>query len=404
MARPASRRERRVLLLFLDGVGIGPDEPAVNPFLQARLPVLRDLLGGSLPTLSRPAPMGGSARTIAMDACLGVPGLPQSGTGQISLLTGMNAARRFGAHFGPWPPVRLRELLERQNLLTRAVQAGIPTVFANAYPEGYPGDRPYRRLAAPPLAARAAGILTRHHGELARGEAVASEIVNQGWRKMLGFQSIPPVTAAEAGQALARLANGARLTLFAHYLTDLAGHRGGMEGAVAALERVDDFLQGIRADLDPDVTVVVASDHGNVEDVRAGHTRNPALGLVWGPEADTLASRCPDLTHVAPQLLRLLDVPFSHPAAPENGRASVTDTETTAGPDTETEAGVATPGSGDPGEEESDRGVGGERHTEASPRGEDVGSSGGEDLGSTQGGGLGSNGGGGSSSGGSPRR
>lgn len=396
MGWATSGRERRVLLLFLDGVGIGPDEPSVNPFLQARLPALRDLLGGSLPTLSRPAPTGGTARTIALDACLGVPGLPQSGTGQISLLTGVNAARRFGAHFGPWPPVRLRELLERQNLMTRAVQAGIPTLFANAYPEGYPGNRPYRRLAAPPLAARAAGILTRHHEELARGDAVASEILNQGWREVLGIESVPLVTAAEAGQALARLANGARLTLFAHYLTDLAGHRGGMEGAVAALERVDDFLQGIRADLDPDVTVVVASDHGNVEDVRAGHTRNPALGLVWGPEADTLASRCPDLTHVAPQLLRLLDVPFSHPAAPENGRASVTDTET--------EAGVATPGSADPGEAGSERGVGGERRPEASPQGEDGGSSGEDDVQSTWGGGLGPTDGGSSTSGGSSRR
>ena len=32
----------RVLFLFLDGVGIGPADPDVNPFLRARLPVLSE--------------------------------------------------------------------------------------------------------------------------------------------------------------------------------------------------------------------------------------------------------------------------------------------------------------------------------------------------------------------------
>lgn len=333
--------ETRFLLLFLDGVGIGPDDPQVNPFLRSRLPVLGELLGGELPILGRSPSQGAPARLMSLDACLGVRGLPQSGTGQISLLTGVNAAERFGAHFGPWPPVRLRGLLERENLLTRAVTGGIPSVFANAYPKGYPDGRHSRRVAAPPLAARAAGLLVRHEGELARGVAVASEIVNRGWREHLGFDTVPEVTPRQAGRTLGRLANGARLTVFAHYLTDLAGHRGGMEGSVAALERVDTFLGGILDELEPGVTVVIASDHGNVEDVRGGHTRNPALGLTWGPDAETLSSTCRILTDVAPRLLHLLDVPSSHAPAPDHGPPSVHDARFTAG--------TKAPGSGDPG-------------------------------------------------------
>jgi hypothetical protein len=177
------------------------------------------------------------------------------------------------------------------------------TVFANAYPRSWPGERGGRRLAAPPLAARAAGLLTRHEEALERGEAVASEIDNDGWRRHLGHQHLPLRTPAEAGVGLARLAASSRLTLFAHYGTDFAGHRGGMEGAVRALEKVDAFLGAAVDALPPDALLLVASDHGNLEDVRGGHTRNPALGLLAGAGAHELRGGLAALTDVAPAVL-----------------------------------------------------------------------------------------------------
>lgn len=309
----------RVLLLFLDGVGLGPDDPDVNPFLQAQLPTFSRLFGGTPPTLgllSSPDAGPGTGRLLALDACLGVEGLPQSGTGQIALLTGHNAPRLFGRHFGPWPPVRLRPLLARHNLLSVAAERGQTVAFANAYPLGYPEGRDPRRVAAPPLAARAAGALTRHHDALARGEAVASEIVNEGWRRHLGFRDLPRIGPAEAGENLARIAAGARLTLYAHYRTDTAGHRGGMSGAVQALERVDAFLSGLLGALPDDMLLVLASDHGNMEDVRGGHTRNPALGMVLGANADRFVESLlasgeegplVPLTRLAPAILAILE-------------------------------------------------------------------------------------------------
>lgn len=47
----AKEKERRVLLIFLDGVGIGVKDPRRNPFFDARPPFLMDLLGGTLPSL-----------------------------------------------------------------------------------------------------------------------------------------------------------------------------------------------------------------------------------------------------------------------------------------------------------------------------------------------------------------
>lgn len=295
--------EPRVLLLFLDGVGIGPSDPDVNPFFAARLPVLADLLGGRLPSLDEPVVEGPGAHAFPLAATLGVEGTPQSGTGQTALLTGESAAELYGRHFGPWTPVRLRPLVEQGSVLRRLVDADRAVAFANAYPRGWPGERGERRLAAPPLAARGAGLLVRHAEALARGEAVASEIVNESWRRYLGHTSLPEVSPRQAGANLAAIACAHELTLYAHYATDTAGHRGRMPGAVSALERVDAFLGGLLERISG-VTVVIASDHGNIEDVRAGHTRNPALGVTIGPRAAE-AARERDIRAITPFILGL---------------------------------------------------------------------------------------------------
>lgn len=298
----------RLLFVFLDGVGIGEPDPGRNPFLVARLPTLRSLLGGRLPTSEAPRVAGPDAVAFPLDATMGIGGTPQSGTGQSALLTGRNAARIFGRHFGPWTPVALRPLVEEHNVLTRAAAAGRSVAFANAYPRGWPGPRGGRRVAAPPLAARAAGVLDRHEEALGEGRAVSSEIVNDGWRAHLGHDWLPVISEEEAGRNLARIAADHELTLYAHYATDTAGHRGGMEGAVRALERVDRFLSGVLAELDGDVSLLVASDHGNVEDVTTQHTRNPAFGLVAGAASRHVAGRLEELTDVATWVLDGLGV------------------------------------------------------------------------------------------------
>src|SRR5687768_10398323 len=45
-SRIAVTAPRRAILVFLDGVGIGADDPAYNPFAAAHLPRLEALLGG----------------------------------------------------------------------------------------------------------------------------------------------------------------------------------------------------------------------------------------------------------------------------------------------------------------------------------------------------------------------
>ena len=78
-----------MMFLFVDGVGLGSLDPATNPFVRARTPTLRALLGG--PLAGPESVESAMATLVPLDARLGVSGLPQSATGQTALLTGENA-------------------------------------------------------------------------------------------------------------------------------------------------------------------------------------------------------------------------------------------------------------------------------------------------------------------------
>lgn len=310
MSEPDQPRAERALLLFLDGCGIGPPDPARNPFLTADLPNLAALLGG-IPTL-QPAPGEGvragsgaaAAAWTAADARFGLPGLPQSGTGQTALLTGRNAPGLLGRHFGPWVPTQLRALLAAENVLSRATARGWPAAFANATPLAQAGgaDGVWRRPAAPPLAAHGAGLRRLDEVDLRARRAVASSITNEKWQRYAD-PSIPDISARDAGAVLAGIAAHHTLTLFAHYDTDLVGHRGSYAAAVSALERVDAFLGGLLPELDDATLLVLASDHGNIEDVAAGHTLNPVPVIAHGPGARRLIARVTNIASVAQALL-----------------------------------------------------------------------------------------------------
>lgn len=321
----------RALLLFVDGVGLGDDDVAVNPLVRAHMPTLRGLIGGHALTFNTTPHHGSKASLVALDAALGFEGTPQSGTGQAALLTGANAVALHGRHFGPWVPSRLRSLVRDESVLARAQRTGHHAAFANAYPEevqqhiegsvmALPSDAPNhsarsRRASSflrsgPPLAALGAGLLTRHTPELARGDAVASELTNEGWRERLGRTGVPSIDAERAGRNLARIALQHDVTLFAHYSTDYAGHQQDIEAAVLALEKLDTFVAGLLDESldesDGGLTTFIVSDHGNIEDVRTGHTRNPALGFVIGSDHDVLAHGLLSLTDVAPAIMDVL--------------------------------------------------------------------------------------------------
>lgn len=291
----------RVVVLFLDGVGLGDDDPAVNPLASARMPVLASVLGGQALTASAGRIDAAGATMVPTDAALGMPGRPQSATGQTALLTGRNAPLLIGGHFGPRPNAELRAMLEGPTLFTRVLAAGRSAAFANAYPQGYfdAVARGKRLHGAIPHAAQAAGLRLRTADDLRAGRALSVDLTNAGWHSM-GYPAMPLWTASEAGGALVRLAQNHDLVFFDDWAPDVAGHRSDLAESVRVLEEIDALLGGLLAGLDLGETLVaIISDHGNIEDIRArGHTENRVPTVLIGAGHQRAAGGIDDLTHI----------------------------------------------------------------------------------------------------------
>ena len=311
----------RVLFLFLDGVGLGPDDPNTNPLAQAAMPNLSRLLNGQRLLAGETLRVTGRATVVALDACLGVPGTPQSATGQATLLTGRNVPAEIGYHYGPKPNPAVAAYLRSSNgthsdnLFQSLQDAGKRSALLNAYPETYfaaiaSGRRLYSAI---PLAVVSAGLALKTADDLNTGRALSADFTGQGWRERLSLPDTPLLTLAEAGARLADLSAGYDLAFFEYWLSDYAGHGQDMAAALSLLAAFDAVLGGLLAAWDDEAGIIlITSDHGNLEDLSVrGHTTHPVPALVIGAPGlrRRFTAGLRDLTDVTPSILRLLNTP-----------------------------------------------------------------------------------------------
>jgi 2,3-bisphosphoglycerate-independent phosphoglycerate mutase len=96
---------KRVILLFLDGVGLGEDDPAHQPAGGGdAYPGCAHAAGGASASRGGDGALStASAELIPTDATLGIPGRPQSATGQAAIVTGINARAAPGRALRPAP-------------------------------------------------------------------------------------------------------------------------------------------------------------------------------------------------------------------------------------------------------------------------------------------------------------
>jgi len=302
----------RVLLLFMDGVGLGAGDPACNPFAACEMPALEGLLGGRKLVLETAPYVGDEATLLAIDATLGLPGTPQSASGQATLLTGRNVPQEIGEHYGPKPNPPIQQILHEGNIFSTVTQLGGKATLLNAYPPQYfeAIERGHRLYSAIPLALTAAGLSLMTAEDIQAGRALSVDFTGEGWSARPEFPQVPLYSPSVAGAKLAQLAARYDLAWFDFWPSDYAGHRQDMNSAIALLETFDAVLSGLlQAWEGHQDLIVLTSDHGNLEDLsRRGHTRNPVPALLIGSEElrGRFGEGLENLTHFVPAIHRTL--------------------------------------------------------------------------------------------------
>jgi 2,3-bisphosphoglycerate-independent phosphoglycerate mutase len=303
------------LFLFMDGVGLGISDPDINPFARANTPNLNGLLGNKpflLESLTNGAAYSERASLLALDACLGIEGVPQSATGQAVLLTGINIPAKIGYHYGPKPNQEVAHYLVNGNVFNELARLQRTSALLNAYPPSYfSAIRSGRRIfSSIPLAATSAGISLKTEADLLTGRAIAADFTAEGWHTHLKLSNTPRLSLEQAGARLAELGRLYDFSLFEFWLSDYAGHKQEMGPACDVIERFDRVLGSLLANWDnQDGLILLTSDHGNLEDLSIRrHTTNPVPRLLIGsPELRSRFDQYPlDITSITPGILSLL--------------------------------------------------------------------------------------------------
>lgn len=271
-----------VLFIFIDGVGVGKNHD-VNPLATSAWSSFSYFTGSKGLHENCNEVNQNEILYRPIDANLGIEGLPQSGTGQTTLFSGVNASKIAGKHYGPFPYTTTRYLLDEKSLFHKVLDLGLNPTFMNAYPEIF-FERAKKRdsWTATTMMARSAGIELNRVEDLLAGKAITAEIIQNGWRENLRLD-VPVITKEEAGDRMINAAKIYDLVLYEFYLTDKAGHSKDRKYAAQIRDLLDPFLMHITKNLAEGDTLVITSDHGNLEDLSTKtHTRNPVPLFVKG--------------------------------------------------------------------------------------------------------------------------
>ncbi|MFC7439860.1 alkaline phosphatase family protein [Laceyella putida] len=294
--------------MFIDGVGLG-DEAEYNPWVTEPTPHLRGCLSG-FPLSRRAVGTHGEVRLVATDACLGVEGLPQSATGQATIFTGRNASQAMDMHMAGLPFRRLRNWVQEDNIYKQFAQKGWKATFANCYTKEY-FERPATKrgwISVTTAAIQSVPEPVRFLPDLLRGEAVYHDLT----RRTLKMHSpeVEEITPELAAEHLIRLGESYDLVVHEFFLSDRAGHKHDPELVRWVIETLDRFVGAMIRLREKEDTIVIVSDHGNMEDLRVRtHTMNPVPTMVIGDIGAIGEERVAqwNLCCIAPLLGRLVE-------------------------------------------------------------------------------------------------
>jgi len=294
-----------VLMVFLDGVGIGKKDINHNPFFKYGFKTFEKIFG-TIPSLENPVIKKENLFLFPADATLGVNGLPQSGTGQVALFCGFNASKFAGKHYGPFPfSITVPVLLKKNILLYYKNNGG--SFFANAYPKVFFNyiNSGRSRLSTTTLTCKCAGIRFNTVSDVRNGNALTAELTNERWNKKLGY-TLPVIKPKTAARRLLRIASKNKFTLYEYYLTDHLGHWRLADEFDKLYSELDQFLFTLLDEMDKKKsTLLICSDHGNLEDLSVKtHTLNPSLTITAGKHSEAIFNSVKSIVDIKPAILK----------------------------------------------------------------------------------------------------
>jgi hypothetical protein len=293
-----------MILVFVDGLGLGENDVRKNP-----------CAAGGIKHLSRFANENGlhhpdgEGILVPTEANLGVPGLPQSATGQATLFSGINCSRALGRHLQGFPNQKLRDILKKQSLLMEIQKRGLRPVFINAYRPPFfslPTEIQWK-LSVTTILTLAAGLPFFGLEDLREERSVYHDMTNEGLIRR-GFD-VPLFSARKAAEILAKASEHYDFVLYEYFQTDKAGHSRDMAWAREEILKLERFIDALLSFIDLGKnTMLLTSDHGNIEDLSVKtHTRNPVMTLLWGKGRYELKEKIQTLTDIAPAVLWALE-------------------------------------------------------------------------------------------------
>lgn len=296
-----------IILIFIDGFGLS--EPVItNPYFFAATPFLDNYLEGHHFYASSMPLFSNSVTAKAVDAQLGVEGIPQSATGQTAIWTGVNAQKRLGYHLHGLPNPQLKSIIIEHNIYRRLKALGKSVIFANAYrPSFFSSNDSYVSVST--FAAVSAGLRLCTVDDLKMGTAVYQDITNKALQRTV--EDVPLVSPTAAGKNLGKISLRFDLTVFEFFQTDIVGHKRDFIKALEIWTILDKFFEGLLTTIDlAENLVIIISDHGNMEDLsHSRHTSNlvPLLGIGYRHQALRGISNISQITPLIEEMHRRND-------------------------------------------------------------------------------------------------
>lgn len=293
----------KILLLFVDGIGVGENDPAFNPCARPGRQFFNVFKTDPIPK-----PIGMAGIGFGIDAGLGVAGLPQSATGQTTILTGVNASQALGRHLNGFPNEKLRTIIKEYSIFNYFNHNGFRAAFINSYRPPFFDYDPYqiiRKLSVTSVANLYANLKFFGLDDLKAEQSIYQEFTNVELRER-GFD-VPIFTPAKAGAILALASQNYDFCLFEYFQTDIAGHSQEPERAHQEIAKLEEFLSALLVRINwHQQMVLLVSDHGNIEDLRTkSHTLNSALALVWGHHKAQVFKNLKSILDVTPIIKQL---------------------------------------------------------------------------------------------------